>query len=62
MSKELSADFIERLNAVTSKRPRTVIHYILENGFATTEDIKKLGHEHAPRAARDFGGGSCLCG
>lgn len=45
--------FLDRLNAITAKRPRTVIQQILENGYVTTEDLKNLGYEHAPRAARD---------
>lgn len=45
--------FLDRLNAVTAKRPRTVIQHILQYGFVTTEELKNLGYEHAPRAARD---------
>jgi len=30
---------------VTAKRPRTVIQQILEHGFVTTEELKKLGGE-----------------
>jgi len=41
------------LNSVTGKRPRTVIDLILKNGQVTTEDLKKAGYEHAPRAVRD---------
>lgn len=44
---------MEKLDAITSKRPKTVIRHILEHGFVTTEDLKNLGYEHAPRAARD---------
>ncbi len=29
------------------------MQYILKHGFVTTEDLKNLGYEHAPRAARD---------
>lgn len=45
--------FLDRLNAVTAKRPRTVIQHILAHGYVTTEELKNLGYEHAPRAARD---------
>ena len=45
--------FIDKLNSISAKRPRTVIQFILEHGFVTTEDLNKLGYEHAPRAARD---------
>lgn len=45
---------IEKLNAITEKRPATVIQHILKHGFITTEELKnKYGYEHAPRAARD---------
>lgn len=45
---------VEKLNAITEKRPSTVIQHILKYGFITTEELKnKYGYEHAPRAARD---------
>ncbi len=44
---------MEKLDAVTAKRPKTVIQHILAHGFVTTEELKALGYEHAPRAARD---------
>lgn len=50
---KLPKSFLDRLNAVTAKRPKTVIQQILKNGYVTTEDLKNLGYEHAPRAARD---------
>ena len=53
MKNHLPEDFLEKLNAVTAKRPKTVIQHILEHGFVTTEELKNLGYEHAPRAARD---------
>ncbi|MBQ6275481.1 MAG: HNH endonuclease [Bacteroidales bacterium] len=53
MKKKLPKEFIDKLNAVTAKRPKTVIQHILEFGYVTTEDLKNLGYEHAPRAARD---------
>ena len=49
----LPKEFLERLNSITDKRPKTVIKYILEHGYITTEDLKNLGYEHPPRAARD---------
>ena len=51
--KKLPKSFLARLNAVSAKRPKTVIQHILKHGFVTTEDLKNLGYEHAPRAARD---------
>ncbi len=53
MKKKLPKEFNDKLNAVTAKRPKTVIQHILEFGYVTTEDLKNLGYEHAPRAARD---------
>ena len=53
MKQKLPKSFLAKLNAVTQKRPRTVIQHILEHGYVTTEDLKNLGYEHAPRAARD---------
>lgn len=53
MKKRLPKAFLAKLNAVTAKRPKTVIQHILEHGFVTTEELKNLGYEHAPRAARD---------
>lgn len=53
-SKRLSKEFLDRLKAVKSKRPRTVIEHILKHGFITTEELKsKYGYNHPPRAARD---------
>lgn len=47
-------EFLERLKAVKSKRPKTVIDHILKHGFITTEELeKKYGYKHPPRAARD---------
>lgn len=53
MHKELPPDFIKLLNSVTKKRAKFVIDTILKNGYCSTEDLKKAGYEHAPRAARD---------
>lgn len=53
MTKKLPKWFLDKLNAVTSRRPKTVIQHILEHGFVTTEELKSLGYEHAPRTARD---------
>lgn len=52
-SNNLTPDFQNALDAVTGKRARFVIDTILEKGFCSTEDLKKAGYEHAPRAARD---------
>lgn len=50
---DLPPEFLARLKAVTGKRPRTVIDFILEHGSVTTEQLKELGYNHPPRAARD---------
>ena len=52
--KEYPKSFLDKLNSVTAKRPKTVIQHILEHGFVTTEELEQLyGYKHAPRAARD---------
>ncbi len=53
MKRKLSKQFLEKLNSITAKRPKTVIQHILEKGSVTTEELKNMGYEHAPRAARD---------
>lgn len=51
---QLPPEFIDRLKAITAKRPKTVIEHILKHGFVTTEELKNLyGYNHAPRAAMD---------
>ncbi len=50
---DLPEDFLDVLSAVTNKRARFVIDTILEKGSCSTEDLKRGGYEHAPRAARD---------
>ena len=47
-------EFLELLESVTAKRPRTVIQHILEHGFITSEELKDTyGYNHPPRAVRD---------
>ncbi len=51
---KLSKIILNRLNAITDKRPSTVIQHIIKHGYITTEELaSKYGYEHAPRAARD---------
>lgn len=51
---EYSKETLDKLNAITSKRPRTVIQHILKHGYITTEELEnQYGYQHAPRAARD---------
>lgn len=52
--KDLPEEFIRICEAVTAKRPRTVIDHILKHGYVTTEEIRDIyGYNHPPRAARD---------
>lgn len=51
---KLSKEFLERLTAVTDKRPKTVIDHILKHGFVTTQELRdQYGYNHPPRAAKD---------
>ena len=51
--KDYPKEFLDRLDSVTAKRPRTVIDFILEHGSVTTEQLNDLGYEHPPRAVAD---------
>ena len=54
MNDEYPKDFIDLLNSVEAKRPRTVIQHILKHGFITSQDLKDTyGYNHPPRAVRD---------
>jgi len=51
---EYSKEFLELLESVTAKRPRTVIQHILKNGYITSQELKDVyGYNHPPRAVRD---------
>jgi hypothetical protein len=50
---ELPEDFKKKLSSVKNKRAKAVIDIILEKGHCSTEDLKNIGYEHPPRAARD---------
>lgn len=51
---DLPPEFIEFLNSIKGKRPRTVIQHILKHGYVTTEELKdQYGYNHPPRAVRD---------
>lgn len=51
---EYSKEFLELLESVTAKRPRTVIQHILKNGYITSQELKDIyGYNHPPRAVRD---------
>jgi len=54
MTQNLSKLFVEKAQAVTAKRAKTVIDHILAYGQITTEELKTTyGYNHPPRAARD---------
>ncbi|MDE6543259.1 MAG: helix-turn-helix domain-containing protein [Muribaculaceae bacterium] len=46
--------FINKLKAVSKKRPATIINHILAHGCITSKEIKDIyGYDHPPRAIRD---------
>lgn len=52
--KKYSKSELARLNAITDKRPATVIQHILKHGSITTEELETFyGYKHPPRAIRD---------
>jgi len=54
MSENYSKDFLDLLNSVEEKRPRTVIQHILKHGYITSQELKdEYGYNHPPRAVRD---------
>ena len=51
---KLPKKILNRLEAVSAKRPRTVIQHILKHGSITTQELSEVyGYEHPPRAIRD---------
>ena len=57
---EYSKEFLDLLESVTAKRPRTVIQHILQHGYITSQELKDLyGYNHPPRAIRDVREYSC---
>lgn len=54
MKTKYPKDFLDRINSVEAKRPRTVIQHILKHGFITSAELKDIyGYNHPPRAIRD---------
>ena len=39
---EYSKEFLDLLESVTAKRPRTVIQHILQHGYITSQELKDL--------------------
>lgn len=50
---KLPEQLLQRIAQVTNKRARVVLDTIARNGKITTEELKQLGYDHPPRAARD---------
>lgn len=51
---EFPQEFLDLLNSVQAKRPKTVIQHILKHGYITSEELKNVyGYNHPPRAVRD---------
>ncbi|MDD7201679.1 MAG: helix-turn-helix domain-containing protein [Sphaerochaetaceae bacterium] len=51
---EYPKEFLDLLNSVTAKRPKTVIQHILKHGYITSEELMDTyGYNHPPRAVRD---------
>ena len=54
MTEKYPKSFLELLESIEAKRPRTVIQHIIKHGFVTSQELKDLyGYNHPPRAARD---------
>jgi hypothetical protein len=54
MSKKYPKEFMELLESVEAKRPRTVIQHIIKHGHITSQELKDTyGYNHPPRAVRD---------
>lgn len=52
--RQFSKRFLDKLKAVTAKRPKSVIEHILKHGQVTTDELRTIyGYNHPPRAARD---------
>ena len=51
---EYPKEFLDLLESVDKKRPRTVIEHILKHGHITSQELQDLyGYHHPPRAIRD---------
>jgi len=54
MNADYPKEFLDLLDSVEAKRPRTVIQHILKHGFITSQELKDIyGYNHPPRAIRD---------
>lgn len=50
---KLPQDLLDRIGKVTNRRARVVLDTIVKKGSITTEELKEIGYDHPPRAARD---------
>jgi hypothetical protein len=50
---KLPREILKRISKVTNKRARLVLDTIARRGAITTEELKRAGYDHPPRAARD---------
>lgn len=53
MTNKLSAALLKRISEITDKRPKMLLDGIVANGAFSTDDLKQLGYNQAPRAAAD---------
>ena len=54
MKSDYPEAFLELLNSVKNKRPRTVIQHLLKHGFITSHELRDVyGYNHPARAIRD---------
>jgi hypothetical protein len=54
MSNEYPKEFLDFVNSIDAKRPRTVIQHILKHGYITSQELKdEYGYNHPPRDVRD---------
>ncbi len=49
----ISSTMQAAIDAVTGKRPKTVIDFIKQKGYCTTHDLLEVGYTHPPRAIAD---------
>lgn len=53
-ARQVPPELLKQIQAVTAKRPKTVLDHILKHGSITTDELKEqYGYDHPPRAARD---------
>lgn len=53
MAEKLPQKILKRISEVKNKRARLLLDTIARRGKITTEELKRAGYDHPPRAARD---------